>query len=70
MNTIDLRDIASDFRLTAVSLTQLLTRLERVVGASQEPVNRESLDTLYDVRDSALENFKKVTEIISRLEKK
>lgn len=69
MNT-DLRDIAGDFRMAAQCLTHLITRLEKVAGASQEPVNRVPLDTLYRIRDGALVSHSELMEIVDSLERR
>lgn len=69
IDPIDLRDIASDFRLAAASLTQLLQRLEKVVLAADGPVDLTAMDTLYYVRDAALTSHRKLTELVNHLEK-
>ena len=69
MNT-DLRDIAGDFRMAAQCLTHLIARLEKVAGASQEPVNRVPLDTLYRIRDGALVSNSELMKIVDSLERK
>lgn len=67
---LDLKDLAYDFRQTAHCLTQLINRLEKVVGSSAEPLDLDSLDTLYSARDAALKHSHALTMMLDRLGKK
>lgn len=64
----DLQDIALTFHTNADSLTALCNQLEQVVGASDTPVNKRDLKTLYHVRDTALESYRKLQDLIDYLE--
>lgn len=64
----DLNRIAQDFFNSADTLTALVDKLERVVSASDEPVNKRQLRMLYSVRDATLRNYRELTDVIHYLE--
>lgn len=66
----DLRDISGDFKLAASSLNQLLTRLEKINAASDEPVDLSTMKLLYSCRDSALMSYNVLLQVICSIEVK
>lgn len=66
----DLNQIAQDFLGYSNTLTEFVGELEAVVSASDEPVNKRQLMKLYAVRDSTLQSYRNLTDVIRFLERK